>query len=1258
MSFTNYELWRDFAMDYCIRIVSDDIDSIRLKYPEDSWRSLLWAKLKDKCSLMRIFYSCGKKWGNGVECASALCSLEQNILKHSLEIQFVYLTFSEAFDDWVAFENDNYDFFRWVTCFIHQQEEAIMEETEALHQILSCGILDTTSSTSQTEMEELLGIIDSILLLEFYNVCRTDDLKESLRFLKNFILFVASRGLVPKHMGDLLIHAGGVVVDVACVIFTTFIALYIESPGWSNLYKLIDRIEPFESRVCEMYVGVLQQASEVSESSNYMAPGCQTLMLADFVDSLLFLLFHLLFRCTDHLHIFDRQIYKLYKGLKFLRTTLREVYDKVDELYDQEMHDLIGSLICEAGVVVCYLFVGKKERSLGEKLDLLISKFDEKLKFVNSEEDEEGEAPRCQLSATFPHTNLLGFIDSILEKMNPVNQHEAHLVVASVKNKLQIVHDDLAFLRSFLLSIKGKHDEDGKLYDLWKRVAKVAYETEFVLDFLVVGGVHQSFIVLLHTIIAEIELIKKEASGSSHSIRQIIKVHTIAITDSKKPFAGKIPDFDEDIVGLDDESEKIVWRLKRGTKNLDIVPIVGMAGLGKTTLAKKVYRDPSITFHFQAHLWCTVSQVWNRKSLLIAILNSLGQKSVEELSRTSEDDLGDALRKYLKGKIYLVILDDVWDTEVWSCLKNSFPDDSKGSRILITSRSENVALGIRTNSKPLHLRLLTFDESWELFQKKMCFVEGCPPELLARGKAIATRCKGLPLMILVVAGVLSNMEPGIWEEIEESLKKGNLPTTEECQEIIELSYNNLPDHLKPCFLYLGAYKEDEKVLVRELLWLWKAEGFVNKTERVCEEDVAYGYMMELIHRNLIMVAETGSRGRVKYCVLHDVLLDFCKTKGKHEHFLHSLHGHELGIYSQPSMLYRLHVNHESIVDFAESRLLFPYLRTLLFNDNCGMSHASKWYDILYNFCQSKLLRVLGLNGIFEFSFFPSAIQLLVHLRYLTLTSVGEILKIPSSIACLSNLETFIVLKGFEVLLPDTLWNMKKLRHMKASCLLWKLPTGNSEHLSSLENLQTLSCVSYSHDQTWKEVIRKLPNIRRLKCGLSLVEEQDGALKIFALDFLSQLESLHITQWGDKCVDQFQLPQSLKKLTLSQLNLPWSEISVIDKLPNLEVLKLLDGSFTGETWSVEEVTFPKLRFLKLEGLDLVSWTIDSEDSFPFLEILVLNYCELLEELPVCLAESSTLQMIEVCGCDTAADSINQIQEMKTEFGNEDLKILIE
>ncbi|XP_071916178.1 putative late blight resistance protein homolog R1B-13 [Coffea arabica] len=284
--------------------------------------------------------------------------------------------------------------------------------------------------------------------------------------------------------------------------------------------------------------------------------------------------------------------------------------------------------------------------------------------------------------------------------------------------------------------------------------------------------------------------------------------------------------------------------------------------------------------------------------------------------------------------------------------------------------------------------------------------------------------------------------------------------------------------------------------------------------------------------------------------------------------------------------------------------------------------------------------------------------LLPDLRYLALCA-SEVNFIPAAIANLSRLQTFLLQGGYltELLLPKTIWNIKTLRHLWTTAG-FVFPDENLEVSPGLIHLDTLSLAIDPSSQNLEKILTKLPNIRRLRCKMTASRKKPTRIGdgILVFDCLSQLESLALRYFDGY---GFKFPLDLKKLSLSYNEQSWSEISTIGKLPKLEVLKLLDDSFSGEEWEVKEGEFPSLRALKLRGLwNFRSWTA-SFDNFPRLEKLVLHDCENLEELPSCLGECPTLEIIEVKWCrESVASSVKQIQQEQIDTGNETLKILIE
>ncbi|KAA8519401.1 hypothetical protein F0562_013657 [Nyssa sinensis] len=307
---------------------------------------------------------------------------------------------------------------------------------------------------------------------------------------------------------------------------------------------------------------------------------------------------------------------------------------------------------------------------------------------------------------------------------------------------------------------------------------------------------------------------------------------------------------EETLVGFDDEVDTIKDRLigVQNSDQLEVISIVGMAGLGKTTLAKKVYDDPLVVYHFYIRGWTYVSQVFQKRDLLLGILTSFVQQE-NKIYGMSDAELGERLYKCLKERRYLVVMDDIWLIEAWNDIKKHFPNDNNGNRILFTSRMIDVAFQAKPDSPPHFLHFLTDDESWNLLQKKVFQKKSCPTELVEIGKQIAKKCQGLPLAILVVAGLLAKTEQteNWWKKVAESVSSYILNDPKQYMDTLALSYNHLPPHLKSCFLFMGAFPEE--IPVQKLIWLWIAEGFICQTGQKSFEDVAEEYLMDLIDRS-------------------------------------------------------------------------------------------------------------------------------------------------------------------------------------------------------------------------------------------------------------------------------------------------------------------------------------------------------------------------------------------------------------------------
>ncbi|KAL7163261.1 hypothetical protein ACSBR2_039372 [Camellia fascicularis] len=231
---------------------------------------------------------------------------------------------------------------------------------------------------------------------------------------------------------------------------------------------------------------------------------------------------------------------------------------------------------------------------------------------------------------------------------------------------------------------------------------------------------------------------------------------------------------DEEItVGFDDEALTIKELLAGEKKQLQMISIVGMPGLGKTTLATKLYNDPCITHYFHIRAWTYASQLPRKTDMLLDILCSINVIFTDEIKNMTNEKLGEKLYKQLKGKRYLIVIDDLWDIGAWVHLKTYFPNDNNGSRAMFTSRLKDLFMHASPDCHPHCLHFLTEEESWELLQQKVFQNESCPPELIGIGKQIMKKCEGLPHAIVVIAGLLAkdNKAQESWKQVAQSVCK-------------------------------------------------------------------------------------------------------------------------------------------------------------------------------------------------------------------------------------------------------------------------------------------------------------------------------------------------------------------------------------------------------------------------------------------------------------------------------------------------------
>ncbi|KAM3223463.1 hypothetical protein ACQJBY_057054 [Aegilops geniculata] len=338
------------------------------------------------------------------------------------------------------------------------------------------------------------------------------------------------------------------------------------------------------------------------------------------------------------------------------------------------------------------------------------------------------------------------------------------------------------------------------------------------------------------------------------------------------------------MVGFENDYKEIVDKLVHGEDILSAVSIVSMGGAGKTTLARKVYTSSGVKQHFEALVWVTVSQKFKVIDLLKIIAKQIS--SDEGQSRKIDDmneyEVAKKIRDILMLKRYLVVLDDVWEADTWEQLNRTikaFPNAANCSRVLLTTRKNDVANHVEMPTHIHALKCLNEEKSWELFSCKALpsyrrSSIGDLDEFEKLGRKITWKCDGLPLALAVLGGYLSkNLNTQAWSDV--LLGCPSTKHTQMMRGIIALSYKDLPNHyLKSCLLYLAAFPVDFNISVRDLISLWIVERFIPHTPRQTLEETANNYVTELAQRSLVQVVETSSiRGWVVKIKIHDILRD-------------------------------------------------------------------------------------------------------------------------------------------------------------------------------------------------------------------------------------------------------------------------------------------------------------------------------------------------------------------------------------------------
>ncbi|XP_012853771.1 PREDICTED: putative late blight resistance protein homolog R1A-10 [Erythranthe guttata] len=625
------------------------------------------------------------------------------------------------------------------------------------------------------------------------------------------------------------------------------------------------------------------------------------------------------------------------------------------------------------------------------------------------------------------------------------------------------------------------------------------------------------------------------------------------------------------MVGLSDQFQEIqTWLLDPTGPCYHT--LVGMAGIGKTTLATQLFEDPLIVSHFDCRAFVTVGQKYRLKDILIGILAQVNP----EIDKTRKlDDLKKMIYQNLKGKTYLVVLDDVWTTQVWNDLR------------------------------------------------RRCLLSGlCPSHLEKAGKKIAENCEGLPLLIITVANILSEADktPEYWRKAADRDNSVFMDANDQIMsKVLFSSYEYLPQHLKACFLYMGIFPQNYEITRSKLINLWSAEGFLEHSAMQCLEELVTKSLV-MVHKKSLHSPYRSPIHQIKTCGLHSVFWHLCSKEAEKNNFFHVVNGiaeaveHERRLCVHKNIHFVINKEvYKSIASVSRTRSLLCF----------GPYHK---YPVPISLEYLRLLRVFDALTIRMYEF-PMEILKLVQLRYLALTYDGNI---PSSISKLRNLQFLIILRHLSIInsckdlsyLPIEIWEMQELKHLQITGSNLPDPCG-----ALLPNLVTL--LDVSPRCCTKELLERIPLLSKLRIRFDLsVDANESSNHL--LDFISRVSLSSL-----KCVvlnpiprcEFVVLPQApivtnfdsrVVKLSLSGFGYPWEDMSTISSMWSLQVLKLRRYAFRGPKWETRDRAFKSLKVLVIEDSDLMQWTVGIK-TFRCLEHLTMRRCHRLEMIPSSFGE---------------------------------------
>ncbi|XP_042515278.1 putative disease resistance protein At1g50180 [Macadamia integrifolia] len=455
----------------------------------------------------------------------------------------------------------------------------------------------------------------------------------------------------------------------------------------------------------------------------------------------------------------------------------------------------------------------------------------------------------------------LSIVSSVAQYLGGLVVHEKELL-GGVADQIENIQVEMKQMQCFLKDADERVNESENIHNLVADIRDLAYNAEDIIESYILKAKYASFFnpkryIRLHEIGKEIKTLQLKIQHFTRRVETYGFLSTgqeggtSSTTEMQRQLRQSYPHYDdEDVIGIQDNIKVLVAELIK-KEGPHLVSIVGMGGLGKTTLAKKVYNHDAVKRYFDCCAWSFISQQFQGRTILQEIIRKVCNEIEHE--NLNDGEMKEKLYKLLEDKCYLS-----WEL---FCKKDFL--------------WKNVASSSSTLYHP------------EAEKKKKL------------GRDMIKKCGGLPLAVVVLRGLLGTKKSiHEWEMVAKDITK-YLNRVEQRQEqhgvsgILSLSYHDLPSYIKPCFLYLGLYLEDSEIHKKVLIQMWIAEGFLqqyNGLETMSKEEIGEKYLLELINRSMVQPDEMSFHGKLKTCRLHDLMRDLCLQKAKEENFLSTFDG--------------------------------------------------------------------------------------------------------------------------------------------------------------------------------------------------------------------------------------------------------------------------------------------------------------------------------------------------------------------------------